>query len=182
MNRVASRSAIAVLLALVLVAGLGFFVAEYVTNAADWVMFPGSPHVYSGGNIGCGVVVDREGVLLLDMNGGRTYADSAALRKSTVHWLGDRYGSSNAPALPSHAAELAGYDLLNGVYAYGDAGGTAKLTLSSQVQMAALEAMEGRKGTVAVNNYRTGAILCAVTTPNYDPDNVPDVENDESGQ
>ena len=182
MNRVASRSAIAVLLALVLVAGLGFLGAEYVTNAADWVMFPGSPHVYSGGNIGCGVVVDREGVLLLDMNGGRAYADSAALRKSTVHWLGDRYGSINAPALPSHAAELAGYDLLNGVYAYGDAGGTAKLTLSSQVQMAALEAMEGRKGTVAVYNYRTGAILCAVTTPNYDPDNVPDVENDESGQ
>ena len=182
MNRVASRGAIAVLLALLLVAGLGFFVAEYVTNAADWVMFPGSPHVYSGGNIGCGVVVDRDSVLLLDMNGGRTYADSAALRKSTVHWLGDRYGSINAPALPSHAADLAGYDLLNGVYAYADAGGTAKLTLSSQVQMAALEAMEGKKGTVAVYNYRTGAILCAVTTPNYDPDNVPDVENDESGQ
>ena len=182
MNRVASRGAIAVLLALLLVAGLGFFVAEYVTNAADWVMFPGSPHVYSGGNIGCGVVVDRDSVLLLDMNGGRTYADSAALRKSTVHWLGDRYGSINAPALPSHAADLAGYDLLNGVYAYADAGGTAKLTLSSQVQMAALEAMEGKKGTVAVYNYRTGATLCAVTTPNYDPDNVPDVESDESGQ
>lgn len=182
MNRVASRSAIAVLLALLLVAGLGFFVAEYVTNAADWVMFPGSPHVYTGGNIGCGVVVDRDGVLLLDMNGGRIYADSAALRKSTVHWLGDRYGSIDAPALPSHAAELAGYDLLNGVYAYGDDGGTAKLTLSSQVQLSALEALEGKKGTVAVYNYRTGAILCAVTTPNYDPDNVPDVENDASGQ
>lgn len=182
MNRVASRSAIAVLLALLLVAGLGFFVAEYATNAPDWVMFPGSPHVYTGGNIGCGVVVDRDGVLLLDMNGERTYADSAALRKSTVHWLGDRYGSIDAPALPSHAAELAGYDLLNGVYAYGDAGGTAKLTLSSQVQMAALEALEGKKGTVAVYNYRTGAILCAVTTPNYDPDNVPDLANDESGR
>ena len=182
MNRVASRSAIAVLLALLLVAGLGFFVAEYATNAPDWVMFPGSPHVYTGGNIGCGVVVDRDGVLLLDMNGERTYADSAALRKSTVHWLGARYGSIDAPALPSHAAELAGYDLLNGVYAYGDAGGTAKLTLSSQVQMAALEALEGKKGTVAVYNYRTGAILCAVTTPNYDPDNVPDLANDESGR
>ena len=33
MNRVASRGAIAILLALLLVAGLGFFVAEYVTNA-----------------------------------------------------------------------------------------------------------------------------------------------------
>lgn len=182
MNRVASRAFIAVLLALLLVAGLGFFVVEYVTNAADWVMFPGSPHVYSGGNIGCGTVVDREGTMLLDLENGRIYASSEALRKATVHWLGDRYGSISAPALPAHAAELAGYDLLNGVYAYGNASGIARLTLSGAVQTAALEAMAGKKGTVAVYNYETGAILCAVTTPSYDPDNVPDVENDDSGQ
>ena len=182
MNRVASRAAIAVLLALLLIAGLGFFVAEYLMNAEDWVMFAGSPHVYTGGNIGCGIVTDREGILLLDMNGDRTYAESKALRKSTVHWLGDRYGSISAPALPAHAADLAGYDLLNGVYAYADASGVAKLTLSGKVQTAVLEAMEGKKGTVAVYNYQTGAILCAVTTPNYDPDNVPDVEKDDSGK
>lgn len=182
MNRVASRAAIAVLLALLLVAGMGFFVAEYVMNAKDWVMFPGSPHVYSGGNIGCGVVVDRDGNLLLDMENGRNYASSESLRKSTVHWLGDRNGSISAPALPTYAAALAGYDLLNGVYTYGDAGGVAKMTLSSQVQTAALEALGDKKGTVAVYNYETGAILCAVTTPNYDPDNVPDLTNDTSGQ
>lgn len=182
MNRVASRAFVAVLLALLLVAGLGFFVVEYVTNAADWVMFPGSPHVYSGGNIGCGTVVDREGTMLLDLENGRIYASSEALRKATVHWLGDRYGSISAPALPAHAAELAGYDLLNGVYAYGNASGIARLSLSGAVQTAALEAMAGKKGTVAVYNYETGAILCAVTTPSYDPDNVPDVENDDSGR
>ena len=182
MNRVASRSAIAVLLALLLIAGLGFFVAEYVMNAADWVMFPGSPHVYSGGNIGCGTVVDAEGNLLLDMNGERAYAESKTLRRSTVHWLGDRYGSISAPALPAHAADLAGYDLLSGVYSYGDASGTAKLTLYGSVQKAAQEALDGKKGTVAVYNYKTGALLCAVTTPNYDPDDVPDVDSDTSGQ
>ena len=182
MNRVASRSAIAVLLALLLVAGLGFFVAEYVMNAADWVMFPGSPHVYSGGNIGCGTVVDASGTVLLDMNENRTYASSEILRKATVHWLGDRSGSINAPALPTHASELAGYDLMNGVYAYGDASGTAKLTIDGTIQAAAVEAMGDKKGTVAVYNYETGQILCAVTTPNFDPDNVPDLENDEDGR
>ena len=182
MNRVASRAAITVLLALLLVAGLGFFVAEYTVKSEEWVMFDGSPHIYSGGNIGCGKVVDAEGTLLLDMSNDRTYADSYDLRKSTIHWLGDRYGNIDAPALPAHAAELAGYDMLNGVYAYGDAQGTAKLTLSAEVQITALEAMDGRKGTVAVYNYQTGAILCAVTTPNYDPDNAPDLENDTDGQ
>ena len=182
MNRVASRAAIAVLLALLLVAGLGFFVAEYVTNAADWVMFTGSPHVYSGSNIGCGTVVDRSGTVLLDMNTERTYASSEALRKATVHWLGDRYGSIDAPALPAHAADLAGYDLVNGVYAYGNASGTAMLTIDGDIQVAAMEALGDKKGTVAVYNYETGEILCAVTTPNYDPDNVPDLEGDDSGR
>ena len=182
MNRVASRAAIAVLLALLLVAGLGFFVAEFAMNASDWVMFSGSPHVYSGGNIGCGVVIDRESTALLDMNNGKTYASSKALRKATLHWLGDRSGNISAPALTAHAGDLAGFDLLNGVYAYGDTSGVAELTLSGKAQKVALEAMGNKKGTVAVYNYETGAILCAVTTPNYDPDNVPDFSVDADGK
>ena len=182
MNRVASRSAITVLLALLLIAGLAFFVAEYAVKSEEWVMFSGSPHVYSGSNIGCGKVVDAEGTLLLDMSDERTYADDYYLRKSTIHWLGDRYGNIDAPALPAHAAELAGHDLVNGVYTYGDAQGVAQLTLHGDVQTAALEALDGRKGTIAVYNYQTGALLCAVTTPNYDPDDEPDFENDEDGE
>lgn len=181
MNRVASRAGITVLIALLLIAGLGFFVAEYVTQAEQWVVFPGSPHVYTGGNLGCGIVEDRNGIQLLNLENGRTYADNAALRASTVHWLGDRYGSISAPALASHAGDMTGYDLVNGVYAYAEAGGRATLTLSANAQLVALQAMGDKKGTVAVYNYQTGEILCAVTTPNYDPDNVPNTENDPYG-
>jgi len=161
-----------------LLAGVTFFVIEFATQADDWVTFSGSPHVYNGGNIGCGVVTDREGILLLDLNGTRTYSDSEALRKAMVHWLGDRKGSVDAPALSTYAAELAGFELLNGVYAYGEAGGVAKLSLSAEVQMAALKALDDRKGTVGVYNYKTGEMICAVSTPTFDPDNVPDVQSD----
>ena len=181
MNRIAGRAGICILLVLALLAGMVFFLAEYAVEAGDWVMFPGSPHVYNGGNIGCGLITDRSGQLLLDMRGKRTYAEEEALRKATVHWLGDRKGSIDAPALSQYAAELAGYDLLNGVYSYNNAGGTAKLTLSSKVQLAALEAMGDYKGTVGVYNYKTGELICAVTTPNYDPDNIPDIANDAEG-
>jgi len=181
MNRIAGRAAITVLLALLLIGGFAFFVAEYVTQANEWVLFTGSPHIYNGINIGTGTVIDRDGVLLLDMEGERSYADSAAVRKSTVHWLGDRYGYISAPALPHYSAQLAGYDIVNGVYSYGENAGIAKLSISSQLQTIALEALDGRRGTVAVYNYETGEILCAVTSPTYDPDNVPDIENDQSG-
>ncbi len=182
MNRIAGRAGITILIALLLVAGLLFFLGEYVTQADDWVIFDGSPHVYNGGNIGCGVVVDQDGVLLLDLNEGRKYSDSESIRKSTVHWLGDRSGSVSAPALSHYAAEMAGFTLLKGVYNYGDASAVAELTLSSKVQQVALEAMGSHRGTVAVYNYKTGALLCSVTTPTFDPENPPNVAEDTSGK
>ena len=181
MNRIAGRAGITMLIVFLLLVGFVFFLAEYFMEADEWVIFPGSPHVYNGTNIGCGIATDNEGVLLLDLNAERTYAESEILRKSTVHWVGDRYGYINAPALPNYASELAGYNILTGVYSYGQGGGVAQMTLSAQVQDIALEAMGNYKGTVAVYNYKTGQLLCAVTTPTYDPDNVPELEDDETG-
>ena len=127
------------------------------------------------------MIVDRDGTQLLDLSDSRSYAQAEAVRRSTVHWLGDRRGSISAPALSHYAGELIGFDLLNGVYAYGTTGGTAQLTLSSQVQQVALEAMGSYKGTLGVYNYKTGALLCSVTTPNFDPDNPPDIQEDTTG-
>ncbi len=178
MNRIASRSVIVVILALVLAVGFGLFVAEFVMKSGSWVVKPGSPHVFNGENLNCGVIVDKDGILLLDMQDARKYSSNESIRKSTVHWLGDRYGKINAPALATYADEMVGYDLLNGVYAYSDSVGVSKMTIDSDIQIAALEALGNHKGTVAVYNYKTGQILCAVTTPTYDPDNVPeDIES-----
>lgn len=181
MNKVINRARALLLLVLVLTAGTIFYVLEYFIKADDWVMFAGSPHVYSD-DAGTGQVLDRSGVLLLDTTDGRTYAVSSALRTSLVHWLGDREGNVSAPLLSYYARELAGFDVINGVYDYGDVGGTVELTLSAEVQMAALEAMGGYKGTIAVYNYKTGEILCAISTPAFDPDGVPDIAGDTTGQ
>ncbi len=182
MTRVAGRTLILLVLIAALVGGMVFFTAEFLTKGNDWAVYQGSPHVYNGGNIGTGTVTDRDGVLLLDMQDEWTYSQDLTLRKSVLHWLGDRDGYISAPALAHYAQAMTGYDTLNGVYAYGDASGTATLTLSSQLQKAALEAMSGYKGTVAVYNYRTGEILCAVSAPNYDPDDVPDIQGDTTGE
>ena len=99
MNRVAKRSIVALMLAFLLVGGMCLFVTEYALNAGEWVVFEGSPHVYNGVNIGCGVITDRSGELLLDATGKRVYSEDSRIRKSTLHWLGDRYGYISAPAV-----------------------------------------------------------------------------------
>ena len=179
MNRIARRSMVTLVLVLFLAGGFGFFLVEYFTKSSDWVIHAGSPHVYNGGNIGCGVIVDRDGALLLDTTDGRTYSNSEQLRKATIHWVGDRYGNISAPALSAYAAQMAGYSAIDGVYAFGNSGAEAKLTLSAQVQTAALEALGDRKGCVAVYNYKTGQLICGVTTPTYDPDNIPQISDDD---
>ncbi len=182
MNRVTRRSGIMLLFILLLAVGMGFFLTEYTLHSGEWIVSTGNPHVYNASdNIGCGFVTDREGFLLLDTRTGRQYSVDADIRQATVHWVGDRKGNISAPAISHYAKEMAGFDRVNGIYSYGGTGGEARLTLSARVQTAALEAMAGQKGTIAVYNYRTGEILCAVTTPTYDPDNVPNITGDASG-
>lgn len=177
MNRIAGRAKALLLLATLLLGGFFFFVGEFWAKADKWVVFPNSPHLYSAGNIGSGVVVDRDDYLILDLNNGRTYTEDMALRKSMLHWVGDRYGMISAPALPHYLAESSGYDLMNGLYSYGGYGAVQTLTLSASAQKVALAALGNRKGTVAVYNYKTGQLLCSVTTPTYDPDDVPAVQD-----
>ena len=181
MNRVTRRASAVLFLVIALVGGLLFFVYEYFTKADKWIVSAGSPHIYNSSNIGCGRVYDRNGTLLLDITESRTYATDETVRLATLHWLGDRNGSISAPAIAHYAKEMTGYNIIDGLYSYGGEAGAAVLTLSSKVQSVALKAMDGRKGTVAVYNYKTGDILCAITTPTYDPDHVPDIEGDTSG-
>ncbi len=181
MNRVTNRTWLMAVFILVLVGGMVFFLGDYWMNADRWVASPGSAHVYNNTNLGCGTVVDRSGNVLLDIRTERSYSDNSTTRKSTLHWLGDRKGFIHAAAVSNYAGSMVGFDRINGIYNSGSDGGVAELTLSAKAQNAAYEAMNGRKGTVAVYNYKTGQILCAVTTPTFDPDNVPDIEGDTSG-
>lgn len=182
MNRVTKRTWLMSLFVCILLGGMLLFMWEYATQSQEWIVFEGSPHVYNSGNIGCGTIVDRSGTTLLDITEKRTYSANEMTRKSTLHWLGDRKGYISASAISGYAAEIAGFDKINGVYSTSGTGGTARLTLSAEVQNTALEALHGRKGTVAVYNYKTGEILCAVTAPTYDPDNEPNIGTDTSGQ
>ena len=181
MNRITGRAGVVLVLVATLAAGFGFFLCEYMVESRNWVVTQGSPHVYvSGSDPKCGVVTDRNGLLLMDTRNEKRFTNDSLLRMSIVHWLGDRAGNVNAPIIPGYAQYVFDYDLLNGVYQYGNSKGVITTTLSAEVQKTALEALGDYKGTVAVYNYRTGELICAVSTPTFDPDHVPDVTADDS--
>ena len=176
MNRIASRAWALLLIIGILFGGIGCFLYEYAMRSEQWVLHSGNPHIYEGAEqlLAAGIVVDREGDFLLNLADKRSYSTDPGVRMSMLHWLGDRAGNIFAPALHNYTKEMLGYDAFNGIYQYGGVGGQASLTLSASIQKVALEALGNRKGTVAVYNYKTGQLLCAVTTPTYDPDEIPD--------
>ena len=181
MNRIASRAMIVLALVVALLAGTVFFVTEYAFESSNWVMTAGSPHVYRDDRVGKGVVTDGKDVLLLDTTSGKTFSNNVYIRQAYLHWVGDREGNVQAGILSHYGKELVGYDALSGTYSYGDAAGQMVLSLDASVQIAALKAMGERKGTVAVYNYKTGEIICAISTPTFDPEEPPDVANDAAG-
>lgn len=181
MKKVSGRAIFPLILAIVLLAGTVLLCVRYFAKADEWVTFSGSPHVYTGVNLDGGVVTDRDGTLLLDSTDGRTYSADAVMRTATMHLLGDRYGYIQAPLLGSFADDMIGFDKINGLYGAEGTEANAALTLSAAAQTAAYQALGNYHGTVGVYNYKTGEILCAVTSPSYDPDNMPDVDADTSG-
>ena len=77
-----------------LIVGLLGILVRYTIYAEQWAAFSRSPYIYhTGGTPGGGQVLDRDGEMLLNLEDGRTYADSETVRRSMLHLLGD----SNAP-------------------------------------------------------------------------------------
>ncbi|MBP3633337.1 MAG: penicillin-binding protein [Oscillospiraceae bacterium] len=181
MQRITRRMLLLLVLMGLMLVGTLVFAWRYAVSSDEWVVFSGSPHVYSGGNLSLGIVTDRTGTVLLDSTNGRRYADDSELRKATMHLLGDRYGYISAPVLNDYADELIGFSKITGLHTLSDTTVQAKLSISASAQKTALAALAGRKGTIGVYNYETGEILCAVTSPTYDPDAMPDIEGDTTG-
>ena len=165
MNKLAKRAWFAYFLAAAMLVGMLVIVVRYFVNGPDWMPFQND-----------GIIVDRSGTVLMDNTQGRTLADDATVRASMLQILGDNEGYITPYLLNEYGDELAGFNRISGTRHMGDGEGRMTLTLSASVQRAALNALNGQHGTVGVYNYKTGEILCMVSSPTYDPWNVPDVE------
>ncbi|MBQ8830160.1 MAG: penicillin-binding protein [Oscillospiraceae bacterium] len=175
MTKIKRRAAAVILLVVLMLAGLGFYIYSYYKDGMMWASFPANQSVYNNGRLSVGTITDRDGEILAKVsNGQRKYSDDSAVRKSTLHVIGDRYGNIGTGALYLFEEELTGFDHINGTYSKEGEGGTVTLSVSAALNAAAYEALNGRKGVVAVCDCVTGEILCMVSSPSFDPDNMPE--------
>lgn len=183
MRKIEKRAVLCLIIALALIAGLGLFCFRFVTNASDWAAYPYNRHMYSNsGQLLSGTILDRDGDVLTEVKDGeRVYYPDATVRRATVHAVGDGSGYIGTGALTAFADRLSGYNLITGGYSPLGSGRNLTLTLDAYLNVTAYNAMDGRQGTVGVYNYKTGDILCMVSTPSFDPENAPDASSAEDG-
>ena len=170
MKKLERRAIICLLLAAVLLLGLCLYCFRFFADGSSWVSYPANQHIYQNGVLASGSVYDRDGVMLADVaDGTRIYNDSATVRRATAHAVGDKEGNIATGALTAFGGKLSGYNFLTGTHSLSGNGRTLALTVDSDVNVAAYEALAGRHGAVMVYNYETGEIVCLVSAPGLDP-------------
>ena len=183
MRKIERRATLCLLLAAALSLGLVVFAFRFFLYGGKWVSFAANRHLYnSQGQLSVGRVLDRDGDLLswVDENGDRAYYDNATVRKATLHVVGDAQGRIGSGALVAFADKLSGYHLLTGAYSPMGAGNDLYLTVDARLNYEAYTAMNGKKGAVAVYNYRTGEVLCLFSSPTFDPKAPPDIQEGDT--
>lgn len=187
MKSISRRALSLYLIILLFLAGCGLLFYNLVSNSSQWAMNRANQHLYSSGNLAtAGDITDVNGnILATTKDGKRVYSENKNVRLATLHTVGDSAGFIASGIQTSFKDELTGYTLVDGVYnlkRYGK-GNDIKLTLNSEVCAAAYKALGNKKGTVGVMNYKTGELVCVVSTPTYDINNKPeDIQTDSSGK
>ncbi len=186
MKKVLTRSLLTWFLALAFFAGLGYFVVRLVTNANEWAQLPMNAHLSANGLARAGAIYDRNGVILAEsVEGERLYNEDERIRRAVLHSVGDDSTSIATSVQSMYRNELVGYSFLLGLGLPESFRSTEDITLTIDAEACAkvYDAMAANdyKGAAVVYNYKTGEIICKVSTPTYDPYSPPEIaEGDDT--
>ncbi len=175
------------ILTLGFIGGMVFFVVELILNADAWANQPYNAHISgSGGLEQAGTIFDRNGsVMAQTVNGDRVYNEDYSVRCGTLHVVGDNSLNISTAVQSKYRSLLTGYSLIWGL----NMPQTLKtshdisLTIDAQACAAAYDVLSsyGKKGACVVYNYKTGEVICSVSTLAYDPEAPPEItEENES--
>ena len=189
MKSTTKRAFVVFLLVVFFTAGLVYLAINLGTNAEKWATLRANTHLVNDGSfIGAGNISDRNGVILAEtVEGERVYNNSERIRRSVLHIVGDSEGFIASGVQTAYKKELIGYNLVTGIYSLKkyERGNDVTLTIDSSVSAAAYDALGKGKGVVALYNYKTGELICSVSSPNFDIRNKPsteDIEQNEDGK
>lgn len=159
--------------------GLCTLTFKIFINSSSWALNAVNKHVNTIGLTKCGTITDRNNeILAQSKENKRLYNKNENTRKALLHTVGDNSLKISTAIQTLYRSELIGFNFITGIKSpeFLSPKSDIKLTLDSNCCKHAFEMLENKKGAVVVYNYKTGDILCMVSTPTYDPENPPEVK------
>ena len=185
MKRTRNRSILVLLVALAFVAGMCLFCVRLFMGCSEWVQKPFNGHITgSNGLVQAGKITDKDGVILAQsIDGERVYHSDYDTRCSLLHLVGDDSLNISTSVQSLYRSDLMRYSFVwgLGVPASLRTSYDIQLTVDSSACRTAYQQLGDKTGCCIVYNYKTGEILCDVSTKTYDPQNAPEIteENEE---
>ncbi len=187
MKRVLRRSVLIFIITIAFIGGMCFFAFELLTNAEDWANQPYNAHIVgSGGLAQAGIIYDRNGEILAQtIDEKRVYNDNESVRKGLLHVVGDNSLNISTAIQSRYRSQLTGYSLMWGLNMPQSlrVSHDMKLTVDAKTCAVAYDMLTNydKKGACVVYNYKTGEVICSVSTYAYDPGAPPELtEENES--
>ena len=176
MNTARLRSLVLYIILAGFVGGMLFFLVCFFFQGGSWAMRASNQHLQGENQLSnAGTITDRNGVIVAQsIDGERVYNDDYTTRRAMLHVLGDTNGYISTGVQTVYLSKLTGFNPILGVTQAENGGGNIQLTVDSSLSALALKELAGRNGAVAMYNYKTGEVLCFVSTPDFDPADVPD--------
>ncbi len=164
MKKIKGRAASVMLLALLVIFGMTVYVLRYIDDGGSWAMYFSSVNSDSTGRL-----LDRNGKLLAYFSGAdNSFAEDELTRKASYHVTGDFWGRTGSGLISDFVSELQGFSLISGTTKAQHR--VLELSIDTELNNVAYQALgEERSGAVLLCNYKTGEILCLVSTPSIDP-------------
>ena len=170
------------LIAAVFLAVSGWFGYTVYTQGSRWMVSRYNSRIdRARSKVTMGDILDRNGILLAstDKEGDRYYAEDDAMRRAVSQTVGDSLSMAGAGVQTFHADTLLDvsgsaldrtFQLVRGE---GTVGNTLRLTIDARLaRYVSTQFPAGKNGAVVVMNHKTGEILCMVSKPDYDPENL----------
>ena len=190
MKRTLRRSTLILLFTIAFIVGIGFFSVELVLGARNWVDQPYNAHISGNGGLEqAGKIMDRNGAPLAEtVDGERLYNEDETVRRALLHTVGDNSLNISTAVQSKYRSNLIGYSLIWGLNMPQSLRTSRDITLTvdaptcaAAYNMLSTGFDEPKRGACVVYNYKTGDVICSVSTHSYDPANPPQIdENNES--
>ena len=168
MKKMHRRAWSVLLLSLLLVLGLLSYTRRYIQDGRRWAVSFSRLNSASDGQL-----YDRYGQLMASFTASdNSFNPDRAARIANYHVTGDFWNRTGTGLLSNFAGQLNSYSPIFGMTQAQEM--VLHLNIDTELNKKAYAALADRKGAVGVVNYRTGELLCMVSSPAVDPiDNEP---------